>query len=465
MKRAIVVTSAVIALLSGAAVVAPSASGACLGHCRISGIDTLAANPRKTVVAVTWLLDGNPICTSNVPSRGTAFSCDVNARVLPAGTHTISTQMVQTNGAQGRFGPPARVTVGPGPTSTANSPTVAHATVRLSGSQPGFRVANGTTVYGPATITGDVRLSPASRLEDVTVHGEIIADDAPGASVRDVTVRGVAGQDGMRISNSSDFSIQGSSFLGAGAKTSEKGIVDDGPSTSNLEIAYDSVSNFGGDGAYLITSGNHKRIVPGLNKILVLDSKWSGANGPYGNGEQARGFIVGGHDGYVIGNSTTGGTTAGIETYNDAVGMTFAYNHVSSTPVGFYLEHFADDSTFSHNTTSRVRVGFNVEWLAGSATTSASDRFTYNDVTYTGSGLFADAGTRHMTVGPGNMFRGPAPAVTYQGSTDGTIEENTACLTSSGPFAAVYSNDGFVPHGSVVVVDNLARRSAARRRC
>ena len=464
MKRVTVVLAA-FALLAGATVAWASGTRQCQRHCRISGIQTLTANPGQNVVAVTWLLDGKPICTINVPSSGRNFSCDANAGTLPSGTHTLRTQMVQANGGQVRFGAPSRVTVGLGPASTATTPGVPGAIVHLSGSRSGFTVASGTTVYGPATIRGNVRLSRGSRLEDVTVDGEVIADHALGASVRNVTVHGVAGQDGMRISQSSDLSVQGSTFWGVSARGSDKGIMDDGPGSSNLEIAYDTVSNFGGDGAYLITSGDHNRIVPGLNRILVLDSNWSGANGAYDNGEQARAFIVGGEHGYVIGNTTTGGTTDGIETYNDAVGMTVAYNHVSGTPVGFYLEHFTDDSRFSHNTTSGVRVGFTVEWLAGSATTSARDTFTDNQVSYTGSGVFADAGTKHITVGPNNAFRGPAPAVTYQGSTDGAIRGNLACPTSAGPFAAVYRNDGFNPVGNVVVVGNVTRLGPVQGLC
>jgi hypothetical protein len=221
----------------------------------------------------------------------------------------------------------------------------------------------------------------------------------------------------------------------------------------DISVVRTTISAFGGDGIamYGNAAGSHAHDV-------LLDNTLSGATGPYNNGTQARNILLGGDHAAIIGNVCDGATTDNIETYGAGTNMHVNHNRVKNSPVGFYLEHFTNQGVFADNVVGPgVGTGFNVEWIAGNTTTSHDVKFLRNDVTYTNRGLFADAGTMGMETGSGNIFRGNLPAVIYQGSTNGSIHDNTACTTMSGSFASVYANAGFDPTGNVTVSNNTIK--------
>lgn len=464
------------------------------GPATLTGIATLSATADMTSIgdttaAVTWLLDGTPVGTASIGSSG-SYSFRYNTAQTAQGVHTLT---VRAFGKDGRTLTSASttVTVGSGPVATSGDPTASNAIVHLSGTHGGFTVGSGTTVYGDGPgstiINGNVTLAPDAAVENLTINGSVTAHAANDALLQHVTLN--PSTNGMSISNSPGLSVQESTFngsdtscavsyaqaIGTNCATSYVGISDLGESGSaNMVIAYNTVTNFGGDDISFdtpppVVSGDCSGSPPsssctlvsiptGLQNILILGNTLTNARGPYNNGTQARNLLVSGDGGHVFYNTATNATTTNIEPIRDARSMDFAFNNVSGSQYGacFYLEHFTDYTTFNNNVTGPgCRTGFNVEWFAHDAPRgSENDRFMNNNITYTNSGVFADAGTTGMFVSPTNTFHGPLPAVTFQGSTNGTIAGNQACTTDTGSFQSVYSNAGFDPTGNTTLGTN-----------
>ena len=460
----------------------------------LTGIATLSATADMTIIgdttaAVTWLLDGKPIGTDSSGSSG-SYSFQYNTAQTAQGTHNLT---VQAFGNDGRTltSDSTPVTVGAGPVATSGDPTASNAIVHLSGIHGGVTIGADTTVYGDGPrstiINGNVTLAPNAAVENLTINGSIKAYAAKNALLQNVTVN--PSTSGMSIINSPGLSVQESTFngsdtscavsyaqsIGTNCSTRYVGISDLGESGSaNMVIAYNTVTNFGGDDLSFdtppaVVSGDCSGSPPsssctlvsiptGLQNILILGNALTNARGPFDNGTEARNLLVSGDGGHVFYNTATNATTTNIEPFRDAKRMDFAFNNVSGSQYGvcFYLEHFTDYTTFNNNVTGRgCSTAFNVEWFAHDAPRgSENDRFMNNDITYTSSGIFADAGTSGMVVSPTNTFHGPLPAVTLQGSTNGTIAGNDACTTETGLIQSVYSNAGFDPTGNTTLGTN-----------
>jgi len=452
------------------------------GPTTISGLArvTASATLSTPVTSVTWLLDAKPIGTSTVPSGAHSYAFTVNSALYSRKMHVIGVTATGETGAA-VSSPATKITIGTPPAANDSNPSHDGKIVHLSGAHSGFTVGAGTTVYGDGpgstVLTGNVTLQKGSVLQNVTVDGLISAVNAADATMQNVTQNGTSGSAAVTIANSPHLRIEESTVncLG-GASSNDKGIaaIDD-PRSTNLVIAYNTVENCGGDGMQLITSGNHDAIVPGMDNMMILGNKVTGANGAYRSGTQARGIIAGGENGSVFYNTVVGGTTDAIETYNDAVNMDVGYNDITDPAVGLYMEHFTNHTEVNNNIIKAIGGpantgraiggrGVTIEWLAGSPMTSVDDTFINNDIQYTTWGIDADAGTVGIVVGPGNVFRGPAagsgsptPApVLFAGSTHGRVANNSACAPENGvgPFLNDFANGGFNPAGNVTVSSN-----------
>jgi hypothetical protein len=427
----------------------PSGSVSYTGPTSISGISNLSATTSITnVVAMTWKLDGKAIGTSSIAP----YTYDLNAALSASGTHTMSVEAVDQDGNRSQSAG-VLVTIGSAPTGSN--------IVHLSGTNSGMTLSANQRVYGNGSstiINGDVHMASGSRLENLVVNGTIYAPNTTNARVQFVTLNSSGGE-GVALGNAPGFHIEDSTLNGPSATGSVKGIENTNAETggANPVIARNTVRNFGGDGIWMVTGNDDDTVA--LAHLLILDNNVSGVNGPYNNGTQARGIIAGGDLGNVIGNTTTGGTTDGLQPFRSASRMHWARNTVSGTPTGIYIEHFGDHSVYEYNTISASSHGFNVEWIASSSPprSTIDAHILHNDITAP-TAVFADAGSKQIETAF-NALHGTLPAIVYQGSTIGSIHDNTACTTASGSITSVYANAGYDPTGNVTQSNNVKSSS------
>jgi hypothetical protein len=433
----------------GKTVSPPSGSVSYTGPTSISGVSNLSASTSlPNVVAITWKLDGKAIGTSSV----SPYTYDFNAALSTAGSHTMSIEAVEQDGNRTQS---AGV-----PVTTGAAPTGSNI-VHLSGTNAGMTLSSNQRVYGNGSstiINGDVHMASGSRLENLVVNGTIFAAGTTNTKVQLVTVNSTGGE-GVSLGSAPGFHLEDSTLNGPSATGSVKGIENTNSESggANPVIARNTVKNFGGDGIWMVT-GNEDDTVA-LAHLLILDNNVSGANGPYNNGTQARGIIAGGDLGNVIGNTTNGGTTDGLQPFRSASHMHWAHNTVSGTPTGVYIEHYGDHSVYEYNTISATSHGFNVEWVASSSPprSTVDAHILHNDITAP-TAVFADAGSQQIETAF-NTVHGNLPAIVYQGSTNGSIHDNTACTVASGSITSVYANDGYDPTGNVLQSNNTKSSS------
>ena len=404
------------------------------GPTTISGITRLTASTTlSSVVGINWRIDNKAFGTASV----SPYNFDANAALLPSGQHTMTVIAIDRNGTR-TVSPEVRVNIGGAPTGAG--------IVHLTGTSGGRTLSSGQTVYGNGSTTiinGKVTMGSNSRLENLVVNGTIRG--ARGARVSQVTINPPSSPGyAVQFHDTARFTVQDSTINCHQSTGDIKGIWNTNfeSGSNDVILARNKIANCGGDGIWLITASND--VTTYLLRPLLLDNTISGSNGPYDNGTEARGVIVGGLDGTVIGNKITGGTTAGVEPFRSATDMTFAHNTVANSPVAFYLEHFADGSIFEYNTVHAISTGFNIEWVADSnpPRSTKNAHIIRNQITAP-IGVFADAGSTGIETGFNTIDTSTLPTIIYQGSSHGSIHDNVIYTTASGNPIRVYDNAGF----------------------
>ncbi len=411
------------------------------GPAAISDISNLTADTTLSNVAgVTWLLDGQPIGTASVAP----YTFDVNAALLSGGAHTMTVQAVDQDGTR---------TTSPGVAVTVDTSAPSGAT-HLTGTSGALTLAANQTVYGDGSstvINGTVTMAAGSRLENVVVNGTVTASNATNARLQQATINPPSSASQAVLNNSAaGFSMQDSTINCNAATGTIKGTTNGNfdATSDNVIFARDTISNCGGDGIWMAATSEPAQTdsTTQIVNLLVLDNNISGANGPYDNGTEARGFVGGGYRGNFIGNTVTGATTDAVEPIRNAYQMHFAHNTLSGSPTGFYLEHYADASVFEYNTVQADVQAFNIEWIAGSnPPRSTANAKILNNQIAAPVGVFADAGSTGIETANNTITTGSLPTIVYQGSINGSIHDNMICTTQTGNPVSVYANAGYDP--------------------
>jgi hypothetical protein len=144
-------------------------------------------------------------------------------------------------------------------------------------------------------------------------------------------------------------------------------------------------------------------------------------------GTNEGGIWTGGVEGAIIGNTVLRARWDGIETVGSSTRTTVVGNEIRDTRTGIYLEHSTHDSLFSKNLVVDARTGINVEWWHDGQG-STRNTFTWNRiVSARRGGLFVDVGDDGNQIVENVFVGGARPAIVLQGTSDNVVRRNTAC--------------------------------------
>jgi parallel beta-helix repeat protein len=460
------------------------------------------------VVAVTFLLDGQPLGSDTTPP----YELDVDPAELPKGPHQVRVVAVDSLGRRRSTAPvtvktaPARTRVVTATPAEGLAAALAAldrggVTVRLG---PGryqlseVRIGSGARLVGAGarTVLGAppgkrywallIAKGKNIRISDLTLDG---GGNVPGDADGGIGVAVFDGSSDVRLQRlrivrvrtdgvntwgaHSNISVQDSKIESDG--TGEAGVValgsDRSRDTSVIRTRVRGFRSFG----ILLQQQEHGRPAADLHGV-VLDNVVSDIRNPArdgcwtaakydtpGCGTDEGGIWTGGVEAAVIGNTVRRARWDGIETVGSSTRTTIVHNKVYDTRTGIYLEHSTHRSLIAHNLIVDALTGINVEWWhegAGSSrNTFAHNRFVSSGELYVGVG---GDGNRIF----GNVFvGGPRPAIVLQGSSNNLVRDNRACRGPDGPLVgfdeARYDDGRPAVSRANRLVANVNRRSAA----
>jgi Periplasmic copper-binding protein (NosD) len=463
------------------------------GPRHISGRTTLRARVVKRSarpVAVTFLLDGEPLGTDTEPP----FALDVESALLPRGRHRLAVAAVDALGR--RFeSRRSRVRVGPGsvailtatPTRGLDAALAAlargHVTVRLG---PGRYVLDHLELGSGARLVGDGRdtvlaaaggawslitvRGRAVRVSDLVVDGAGKAERAIGVAsgshdvrVQRVRIEGIT-ETGVEVwGEHSEISVQDSVIAGAGARGA--GVFELGSEASRaMSVVRTRISGFRSHGINF-AQREYDRPNAALHG-LALDNRISDIDDPAAaTGTHEGGIWSGGVAAAIIGNRVRDTGWDGIQTVGSSTRTTIVDNSVTRTRVGIYLEHETNDTLIEHNAIADVVTGINAEWRYDGAG-SGSNTYARNIILRPSeAGIFIDvAGDRNRLVD--NMVAsGAGPAVVLQGASDNVVTGTAACDRAGEPIVvqrSAHFDDGRAAHSLRNVFERNGERCTTR---
>ena len=452
-----------------------------LGPERLAGPTALrarAATRSARVVAVTFLLDGQPLGSDTTRP----YALDVDPAFLPQGRHELRVVAVDSLGRRRSAAAALEVSgskanvVTATPTQGLQDALAAlrrgNVTVRLA---PGrysldqVRLGSGARLVGagPQTV---ITAPPAKRywallvakgrhirISDLTVDGgggPVDEDGGIGIAVFDgshdvrlqrLNIRRVR-TDGVNSWGAyTSVSLQDSRIEGGG--TGEAGFValgsDRSRDTSVIRTRVRGFTSFG----ILLQQQEHGRRAADLHGVVLdnivsdirdpsRDGCWTAAKyRTQGCGTNEGGIWTGGVEAAVIGNIVRRARWDGIETVGSSTRTTIVGNRIHDTRTGIYLEHATHRSLIARNLIVDALTGINVEWWhEGSG--SRRNTFAFNRIVRARTGMFVDVGSDHNRIA-GNVFVGGfRPAIVLQGSSHNVVEGNRACGERDGALVA-----------------------------
>ena len=432
---------------------APSARAAYTGPRRLEGVATLRARVRRggsRIVAVTFLLDGEPLGTDTRPP----YRLDVDASLLTPGRHRLRLAAVDAMGAR-VAGRPVTVTAVAGRRPRTVTPATLRSVLpalaeggvrvrlapgryrvpdielgdgaRLVGSGPSTVLVAATRAWSLVTVRGH-----GVRLADLTIDGDGRAERAVGIAggsydvrVQRLRIRGIA-VTGVEVWGAhSRISVQDSAIAGAGASGSGVFVLgsDESRDASVIRTRVHGFRSFGVNFAQRA----YDRPAAAA-RALALDNDIGAIDDPdAADGTREGGIWSGGVAAAIIGNRVHDTGWDGIQTVGSSRSVTVVGNRIARTRVGIYLEHETNESVFARNVIADVGTGVNVEWRYDDAG-SSSNTFEANTILRPGeAGVFVDVeGDRNRIVG--NVVEGGSgPAVVLQGASDNLVARNRGC--------------------------------------
>ncbi len=399
----------------------------------------LAGRPLGTVTQPPWALDVDAAVLPDGPAPLTVVAVDrygrraasraINVRVLPGGESLLHASPDQSLAPALRALARGSATVQLSPGSYRLNQIVLGPGARLIGSGWGTILtpsAGASEVAMLSTRGRDVRISDlavqgAGRIDEAVSIG----DGASDVRVRRIEVSGVR-MDGIAVWGAHrDVSIQDSSLSGGGT-AANAGVLDEGSvDSSGTSVVRTRVDGFVGYGVLFAQR------VYGLRRAalhnLALDNTISDIIDPRRHdGTDAGGIWTGGVEAAVIGNAISDTGTDGIETVGSSTSDTVIDNSVQNTPVAIYLEHSTNVSLVEANRITDVGTGINVEWRHAGGGSNANT-FAYNQISATQVGVFVDVQEDANAI-LGNVFSGAhATPVILQGSSHNIVRGNMAC--------------------------------------
>jgi hypothetical protein len=447
------------------------------GPRRIAGHTTLRARvadrgPRT--VAVTFLLDGEPLGTDTVPP----FALDVEAALLPRGPHRLAVAAVDALGGRTasrpvrvRVGEPSRGILAATPARGLDAALAAlargHATVRLgpgrygldhlelgsgsrligSGRDTVLTAAGGAwslvTVRGRGVRISDLAIDGAGRAE----RGIGVASGSHDVRVQRVRIEGIT-ETGVEVwGEHSRISVQDSVIAGGGAHGA--GVFELGSDASRaMSVIRTDISGFRSHG---INFAQRQYDRPAAARHgLALDNRISDIDDPAAASGTHEGAIwTGGVEAAIVGNRIRDTGWDGIQTVGSSTRATVVGNDIARTGVGIYVEHETNDSLIARNAIADVATGINAEWRYGGAG-SGSNTYERNTVLRPSeSGIFIDvAGDRNRLV-DNVVIGGSGPAVVLQGASDNVVTGTAGCDRPGEPVViqrSAHFDDGLAAH-------------------
>jgi len=456
--------------------VRPAARVTYAGPRRLEGVETLrarVARARERIVAVTFLVDGDPVGTDTKAP----FALDVDTSRLAAGRHRMRVTAVDRLGTRAS-GRAVRVTTGgaarDGMTASPASalgPVLAalargHVTVRLApgrytvshlelgsgarliGAGPRTVLAAASSGWSLVTIRGR-----GVRLADLTIDGSRLAERAVGvAGSRDVRlerirVRGIL-ETGIEVwGEHSGVSVQDSAIAGSGARGA--GVFALGSDGSrDTSVIRTRIRGFRSHGINF-AQRFYDRPAAALH-ALALDNDIRDIDDPAAAvGTHEGGIWSGGVAAAIIGNRIADTGWDGIQTVGSSRGVTIVGNHVARTLVGIYLEHETNDSLIARNVIADVGTGINVEWRYDGAGSSANTFVENTILRPADAGVFVDVEGDRNRIAENVVVGGSGPLVVLQGASGNLVTGNRACGRPGEPLVveqSAHHDDGRAAH-------------------
>jgi Right handed beta helix region len=440
-------TSAPVALPSPAT----PARVAYAGPRRLEGVSTLRARVRRgssRVVAVTFLLDGEPLGTDT----RAPFRLDVDASLIRKGRHRMRVAAVDALGTR-RTGPAVTVRTIPGrpldvtpATFRSVLPALARGGVRVRLAPGRYAVSHlelgdGARLMGSGTSTVLTAAAPGFSL--VTVHGRgvRIADLAIDGAGRAERAVGIAGAhdvrlwrlriQGVRVTGvevwgaHANVSVQDSAIAGDGAAGSGVFALgsDDSRDTSVIRTRINGFRSYGVNFAQRA----YDRPAAAA-RALALDNDIRAIDDPsIADGTREGGIWSGGVAAAIIGNRVRDTGWDGIQTVGSSRHVTVVGNRIARTRVGVYLEHETNDSVFARNAITDVAIGINVEWRYDDAGSSRNTFQANRIVRPAEAGVFVDVEGDRNRIVDNLVAGGSGPAVVLQGASGNLVAGNRGC--------------------------------------
>ena len=455
----------------------PAARVAYAGPRRLEGAETLRARVTRTgerIVAVTFLLDGEPIGTDTTRP----FALDVDASLLAPGTHRVRVAAVDRLGAR-TSGRAVRVRVGDsGGAALSATPGTGlgpalralargNVTVRLA---PGryevshLELGSGSRLVGSgdrtvlAAAAGGWSLVTVRghgvRMADLTIDGRRLAERAVGVAggsrdvrLQRIRIRGIR-ETGIEVwGEHSGVSIQDSTITGNGARGA--GIFELGSDESrDMSVIRTRIRGFRSHGINF-AQRFYGRPRAALH-ALALDNHIRDIDDPAAaSGTHEGGIWSGGVGAAIIGNRIRDTGWDGIQTVGSSRGVTVVGNDIARTRVGIYLEHETSDSLFARNVIADVGTGINVEWRYDDAGSNANTFEANTIVRPSDAGVFVDVEGDRNRIADNLVVGGTGPLVVLQGASGNLVAGNRACDRPGQPLVVEQSarhDDGRAAH-------------------
>ena len=454
---------------------APPARVAYTGPRRLEGIATLRARVRPAggrVVAVTFLLDGEPLGTDTTAP----YRLDVDASLLPRGRHRLRVAAVDSLGSRttgravgvssgGRRAPAVTPATGLGPVL----PALARggATVRLAPGRyevPHLELGSGARLVGSGPRTVLAAAGGGWSLVTVRGRGVRIADLTLDGSGRAERAVGVAGGShdvrlqrlrirGIRVTGveawgvHSGISVQDSTITGSAARGS--GVFELGSDESrDMSVIRTRISGFGSYGINFAQRA-YDRPAAAL-RALALDNDISDIDDPRAaDGTHEGGIWSGGVAAAIIGNRVSDTGWDGIQTVGSSRRVTVVGNRIARTGVGIYLEHETNDALFARNVITDVRIGINSEWRYDGAGSSGNTFEANTVVRPAEAAVFVDVEGDRNRIVDNVVAGGTGPVVVLQGASGNLVAGNRGCERPGQPVVVQQSarhDDGRAAH-------------------
>jgi hypothetical protein len=427
----------------------------------LKGIQTLRARVDPAgarIVAVTFLLDGDPLGTDTTAP----YTLDVDVTLLPAGRHRLRLMAVDRLGNR-TFGRAARVrtrssaagalTASPATGLGRVLPALArgHVTVRLAPGRyrvPHLELGTGSRLVGSGSRTIIAAATDGwslitvrgrgVRLVNLAIDGGMRVGRAVGVAggshdvrLQRLQIRGVLETGVEAWGAHSGVSVQDSAIRGSGARGA--GVFDLGSDQSrDTSVVRTRISGFRSHGINFAQRAYDRPAA--ARHALALDNQISDIDDPSAaDGTHEGGIWSGGVAAAIISNRIRDTGWDGIQTVGSSRGVTVVGNDIARTPVGIYLEHETSDSLFARNVIADVATGINVEWRYDGAG-SSGNTFEQNTILRPAeAGVFVDVEGDRNRIVANLVAGGGGPAVVLQGASGNVVRGNRACGRAGQP--------------------------------